>query len=341
MKKTITTIFSLLACLCGLDAQISINSGSQYKVGQTFTIQACGTGNITLSNAGANVNVDFSNAVASGNPITTNLVAPSSTPYASSFPSSNVAYSAISSQGNNSYTYYNSTSSKLELLGVANSTITMQYADPQLLYNMPTNFNDTYSDKAACTYITNGVDGKRSVNSTVLADAYGNITIPAGTYPYLRLKTTQTVIDSFFISGLFVSASVQNFITYNYMNSNFISPLFNYSQNTTIQGTSVSAFYYISGSTGFNEKESVNSNVKIFPNPAKSKISIDLGSNMNELKTINIYDLAGKLTLSAQANQLQNNIFDLNIQELSSGLYTLEIESEFSSQRRFGKFIIE
>ena len=69
-------------------------------------------------------------------------------------------------------------------------------------------------------------------------------------------------------------------------------------------------------------------NVKIYPNPAKENITIDLGEAENA--TIRLVDILGKeiLLKSGQSGQVS-----LNLSSLSSGVYFVEINSKGVSVR--------
>lgn len=63
------------------------------------------------------------------------------------------------------------------------------------------------------------------------------------------------------------------------------------------------------------------SNVKVFPNPASSFISIESNAQ-NEISTVQVFDMLGKQVINSE---LQNN--NLNVSALSKGIYMLKINS--------------
>ncbi len=70
----------------------------------------------------------------------------------------------------------------------------------------------------------------------------------------------------------------------------------------------------------------VSSNFKIYPNPAKSTITIDLLSIDNS--NIEVFDINGRKVLSQKLNANSNNI---NIDNLSSGVYLFKVNSDQGS----------
>ena len=72
-------------------------------------------------------------------------------------------------------------------------------------------------------------------------------------------------------------------------------------------------------------------NLQIFPNPTKNIINI---KNITEIKKIKIFDYLGKEVLT----QTENNN-EINVENLSKGIYLIEINSE--NQKVYKKFIKE
>jgi Secretion system C-terminal sorting domain len=342
MKKIITSVLALCFIQQFTVAQITITNKSGYYPGDFYTLKPCSTDNNMPSAAGANVNVSYSTLTNSSASQTVTYISPSTTPFSSSFPGATVATSFASSQVGDNTVYYNVSASKLELLGLRTPTYSMVYSNPQEIIKFPTAYNDNYSDNFSSSYSVAPYDGKRSGTVVSVADAYGNITTPVGTYPYLRMKTTQTIYDSLTVNGNLVNVSVSTTISYNYFNSNYKTSLFNYSEATTPQGTTKSAYYYVSGSTGINENGVVKESIKLYPNPAKHTLYIDTDLSQLGHVDFKVFDINGKLMNTQINTQLMNELssIPLNISSLTPGFYSLVIESEKGINKNI-KFIVE
>jgi uncharacterized repeat protein (TIGR01451 family) len=80
-----------------------------------------------------------------------------------------------------------------------------------------------------------------------------------------------------------------------------------------------------------------NGEYHIFPNPATHMLTIT--NNINTLKgTINIYDIVGKLWLSKTISQPVNKVVFNNLDELTNGLYFVNISNEFGEVKTI-KFV--
>lgn len=97
-------------------------------------------------------------------------------------------------------------------------------------------------------------------------------------------------------------------------------------------GCSITAYYwFLTLSNDSFVSNSENNKLQIFPNPTKNIIHI---KNNSEIEKIKIFDYLGKEVLT----QTQN-INEINIENLSKGIYLMEIQSE--NEKVYKKFIKE
>jgi hypothetical protein len=330
MKKILIILAFSIATLQTAFAQITITASSGYQAGDSYSIQPCDGNQIELSAEGANITVDYSDVVNNGDVQSQTFVDPSTTPYAAFFPNATVASATVSTQGNTAYGYYEITATKLDVLGVATSQYTMEYTNPSTQIVFPTNYNDSIYDEYEAQYTVNGVLVKRNAILVQKADAYGNITTPQGTFPYLRIAIVQEIVDSMFQSGELIALSYSELYTYNYMNSNFKAPIFTYSEIYTSQGDSYTAGYNISPATALKENTLFTSNENVFPNPAQNEINVEFTMNQNENVSFRIIDINGKVvrTLSPQTFSKGSHQLPLDITALPAGFYSVLIGSE-------------
>jgi hypothetical protein len=343
MKKILTMITLYCAALQTANSQITMTSASGFVPGDSYSIQQCDADLITISDAGANVNVDFSSLVNDGAPIVTSFVNPAGTPYASSFPTATVANSTISGQGVTAYAYYTNTSTALSVIGIASPQYTMTYQNPALQFKFPTQYNDTIYDEFEASYSANGVDVKRFGTIATKADAYGNITTPHGTFPYLRLYTVQTITDTFIMDGNIIGLSYSETYSYNYMNDQFKGPIFAYSEVYTGQGDASSAYYNVSPVTGLNETNMLTSKETVYPNPVSTGITtLSFELKSAEKLSFEVYDIHGKLvqTIQQQLMNAGSHNLPIDVSTLSPGFYSVQIATEQQGNKAV-KFVVK
>jgi len=92
--------------------------------------------------------------------------------------------------------------------------------------------------------------------------------------------------------------------------------------------------YNPSGTTGIAEV--AKENFSVYPNPANDVLTLNFDNINNADLTLNIYNLAGELVRSETLRQNQQQI---NIEELSNGIYMVEIKSKGWSEKQ--KLIIQ
>jgi hypothetical protein len=80
-----------------------------------------------------------------------------------------------------------------------------------------------------------------------------------------------------------------------------------------------------------------NLDVKIYPNPAKEKLFIELDRN-HTVQQLEMLDMLGKLVLTKQVEK-NSNLLEISVNELSKGSYLLKLTSEEGSW--IGKVVVE
>jgi len=74
-----------------------------------------------------------------------------------------------------------------------------------------------------------------------------------------------------------------------------------------------------------NTIENYSNNINIFPNPATSTINIEFDTSTQSKKTISLFDTNGKMV---QSFETQNKSYTMNISELPTGVYFLNVRDE-------------
>jgi len=93
--------------------------------------------------------------------------------------------------------------------------------------------------------------------------------------------------------------------------------------------------FIIDGTLGIEDIE--NENFTIYPNPSKGIINLVFKEPTNTLH-FNVFDVTGKIVYSKETSQFSNK-HELNLTQLSSGIYFLEVEND--SKRITKKLIIK
>ncbi len=195
--------------------------------------------------------------------------------------------------------------------------------------------------------------GSRSTSTGPLAYALRS-SLDAYTANIATGTLTNTSVWSLFSnSGLSISSAAGTAITFRIYGYNGTGAASASTANWRIDDLtltgSVNAFnatqcYSLLASTGSTTfrfaSPSINDNITLFPNPAKSYININYNSSKTVQTTFQIIDQLGRVVLNKTTfvNNGKNNL-QLNISTLKPGMYFIRLNNETNSQIQ--KFIIE
>jgi hypothetical protein len=249
-------------------------TGLNPVIGETYNIQNCNF--INPGNAGANQTWNLS-AMIGTSVVSTSYVAPSSTPHGSSFPNSNIAWSIPSS----SVSYYNASSSAMQYYGFAAGSLVMSYANPEDVLHYPFTYNNSYSDNWNTVYYNGAYTFYRNGTTNVIADGYGTLITPEGTYnDVLRVHLVQSYQDSAFIGVPYI-ATYHNDEYRWYKEGTHIQIATVYSLTVVGSGTTSNASYLISN-TAINQPTVSANSTLFYPNPASDHICFNIHLTKNE-----------------------------------------------------------
>lgn len=84
---------------------------------------------------------------------------------------------------------------------------------------------------------------------------------------------------------------------------------------------------------GVEENEPLFAVEGIFPNPASDKVTLSIYSAENQIGTIKILDLNGKVVqLQSTTLQMGNNVLEMNVHAWTKGIYFVQIMTENGQQ---------
>ncbi|MCC6252639.1 MAG: T9SS type A sorting domain-containing protein [Bacteroidia bacterium] len=234
---------------------------------------------------------------------TVDVIVPSTSPIGASFPTSNYALSLV---GQNSYSFFEVSSNKMEVLAWTISTPGSgnDYSpNPKTLMKFPFNFLDTVND----TYQKVG----ESVNNVTLTyDGYGTLVTPSITYTnVVRVKEDYGggAIDyQWYILNPFMSIAI-----------------FDHNFNRLYH-------FGASQATDITDQNNLQMQVSVYPNPAADYITI---TNIPNGSTIKITDITGRTFYSAENNNEKTTI---STTKFVNGVYFIQVaNSSLIATRKF------
>lgn len=305
MKHLIT----LLICttfLNGLLGQVTIQSNELAPVeGETFTVK----------------NTNWSSAGPSGNDVTwdlSSLQEVSTTEISHQAPDPTFSPSNIEqvrTTGTQVVTSHLETSQSGQYYhGIETNTTTIVYQDAMKTIAFPLNSSVNEVDNFSATFTVNGIPFTRAGTCTMVADGYGTLITPDGTFTdVIRLKIVQDFTDTY------SQGTIDTEITeYHWYKAGYHYPLALIAEVTSSAGPSQSSGQYFE-TTGVGVEDLSKDLVNVYPNPASSDITFELPSEL-DVTTIEIYNSVGKKVLDADVKVVKANI---SIVGLDSGVYSV------------------
>lgn len=321
MKKLLQNLFIISCATLSLDAiaQPTLTHASNSPVvGDKFDLK--NTNYVSPGSAGASQTWNLSAMSTTAAVTNYTAVTVASTPSASSYPSANVSVM----DGAGTYIYYNTSASAWLNYGPIAGGIVFSYSNPETYLNYPFNYTNSFVDAWACTY-TNSLVFYRAGNSTITADGWGTVTTPAGTFNnVMRVRHLQVYKDSCLSAPLIINYVNDEYLWYRPGTHYPIAAVYSF---TTGSSVFTGGSYLTNVLTGINENASLINSINIFPNPASQYLNIDCNLRSAQTSELFIYNGTGQIVkhFSELETVVGENKFELNVTDLASGIYYLQI----------------
>lgn len=256
---------------------------------------------------------------------------PATSPYSAVFPTSNLM---LHIPGYGLY-YMKSSATELIVLGLVDSIslsspAVIQMQSPDTVMVFPLNYNTTYTSKSmfdskfyygqlAGTFFADSIRIKNVSDASALVDGWGTLVHPDGNLDVLRETKTILSKDSMWVRlqsfSMWVLAYTNDSvkIEVNYHASGFGLPVFTVRADGSYVVQEIDWIYNPVTSAEFTESPLF----AVFPNPSGDYVT--LSTIRGEAKTVEIFDLSGKLVYSASAGK----DLTIDIRSWMPGMYVI------------------
>jgi hypothetical protein len=336
MKKNIfLVVAAMVAGSTVLLAQPTLTSNFNPTMGATTIIVKADSSGISEGAAGANVTFDFSALSMVGDTITYSYLYPSATPYGTKFPTATLSFLSEDGQGGAGFTYLKTSATGYEIVGVATPNLQLVYSNSQIFAQYPLTYNSTFTDDfAGLGTSAQGVTTYRMGNTSSVADAWGTLKLPQGTFNnVLRIKTIQTSKDSAsYMGNSFVFQN--NSVSYTFVRDDIQQQLLSITYNTYIEPVSGNetslksvTYYPEAPTTGPNSIHSAEKDLTytVYPNPASQQITITPHTDIKATH-YTITDMLGKTQINQNFDGLQAHTADISM--LNQGVFILSVYND-------------
>ena len=342
MKKTVLISAAFFGAVFTVNAQITVTSANYNAVtaaGMNQKVDTLPVAGIVPGSAGASQTYNFSalnSHLTSVSTFTTVAAGVLGSTYS-------VTSADVCMKQDTMYFYFDSSSTKLDMWGVAGNLLqngvnnAMVYSNPQTVITFPSTYNTAFTDVA--TYdntfnygalyqgynMVDSVREKETITTTSKIDGWGTVTTPNATFNCLRQNIKKHSVDSTWakvVIGTFhywlnLSGDTSNTQSYSYISTNGgpIVDIEYYADSSKI--------YQVRWNTTLDiavPQYEAENDITVFPNPVSDNLIIN-NSSMENLNAI-IYDLSGREVLNATISGQKKII---SVGTIENGIYLLRV----------------
>ena len=299
-------------------SQVTLNAGDVSPVpGQNFLVQ---TGDWIDPGFGWFGGVqDHTDFVASTSS-TISYVTVASTPFAANYSTSTVAEAA----GANTWGFMRANSTAFEFMGLRAPNVTLTCSSGMMIVPYPITYEGDNSESYTCSGTSAGESYTRTGDTYVVADGYGTLQLPYGSVAnVLRLYHTNTYTDA----GPLIDDQ-GTVTTYYWYKPGVEFPLLAVHDVNTFFVSQQYSRMLDPTSTGVAEALRNSIGLELYPNPATNAVSLVFGANGR--LHVDVIDATGRTVLVEDLGMRTPGVHrhELDIQELTPGMYTVRILDE-------------
>lgn len=331
MKQTVLTALVILSSVISttVNAQPTLTAATSNPLaGDIFYGHDVDVTGLAKGAAGAGVSWSFPTFTEIMLDTTSYLVC-SATPYCDSFAGSNIV-----SYDNTDYLYGVASTSALRFIGGFIDGQVARFTKPQTYITYPFTYNSIHKDTAAAFVSSFGL--YFTITDSAIADAYGTLTLPSGTFTnVLRVHLTSVEKDSFNIMGMPIVTESQT-ETYSWYVAGFHNPLLSMTYDTSGTGSPAltdAKYFTRNHPTAISNVTNSGSALQVYPNPASDKITIICTIVGATDAAITLSDLTGRVVASISAEQLAEgaNTVNIPVSNLANGIYIVNLRTAAGS----------
>ncbi len=338
MKKIYLLVFSFIG-ISQINAQITLTKAANEPViGNAYDSKGLDSNNTALpmNISGTNVTWNITNIIEAGGILTNTFIPASADPNSSNYPGTTI----VQSDGN-SVSYFKSSPSLYELLGLKVGAFVLNYnTNPATIASYPITMGYLNNDNGAGTIAATNPSVTGTFASTIqtTADGTGTLNFNSGTTIFsncLRLKTTQHISFNVTYMGFPLSGTIDQVI-YNYYVSSNKFPVFTVNYTSVIapgnnrKQVNISTLSFVT--VGVKENKLNDLIFKTYPNPAQNEVNIHYVLTQNDSYTFQVVNTFGQVVRSVSKPNLQPGMYNesIDLTGLSAGIYHVKVDGKNS-----------
>ena len=330
---------TVLVMLSTVYGQITITSDEiPHQVGTYSVYDEADSVEVNLGTPGGGRTWNFSSQVTDES-YDSWIVDKEGTPFADSFPTANLVNKEIEPYKDSvfSYSYSRLTTDAMAFLGmgtVSPETSMVMIWDEPMVWPLPMNYNDSWYTHASIHDTIEGVEMVMEWRIQCMADAWGTVNIPYGSFDCLRIQQYDTMITTVYFMGSPLYADTTDEISYQFLAEDYgqIVSIGSYPEETNPNFTTAESFSRLSYfTTGISQDELSTYNFELcnYPNPFTTTTEINYTLAQDAYVKLDVFNLVGeRLTTLVDGWQTKGaKTVRWDASELPEGIYLYRIET--------------
>lgn len=283
---------------------------------------------LPLSTTGNNSVWNFGSLVSTSIKANSAYLLPSAVPGSSNYPTATM----VQKQGG-LYNYFKSVSSpstQTEMLGINSNTLNLTFTNTAILAKFPVSYGNSFTDNISGTF-NFSISGTFNGSLSTQADGSGTLHLPGGLSlnNVLRVKSVQTI--QLYLG--FIPFGTAKQTVYNYFHASQKFPVLNitYSSLSITGSATPSLSAVVTGNSksiivGLNEWRESALGLRLYPNPMKDEIFIELENTEGEV-SLDVFDSKGTKLLTHSYTITKSASETLSLKELANGFYFVNVRA--------------
>jgi hypothetical protein len=190
------------------------------------------------------------------------------------------------------------------------------------IFKFPFGFGDTLQSNSAYSIQIPGMGYYgQTLNRQSHADAWGTVITPSGSFNALRIKSILNFTDSVYYESMGIGYNVPHTEThYTWLSNDLKFPVFVIEEKGVNFGGTIAIWADTAAFSNISELRSP-ANISVFPNPAKSFITVHLNEMHLSGEELVLTDLTGKILIR---EKIRSPIQQLQLKDVLPGIYILK-----------------
>lgn len=261
--------------------------------------------------------------------------------YGSYFPEATEYYASTQDDGDRQESFYQVSSNAYMAIGYAMEDRIIKYSDPSTVYSIPFLYNEIQNDTYGYTEVDGAVEYISNATTSTAFDGYGTLIMPFRTITdvaRLKRKENSTTVINFMGAPYYTfHADIVSYIWIVPGQADAILGI-TYAEYSDGPITSeVTAHVSIPQTTTGILKNTTATNAFIYPQPSTDQVTV-MAAALEGACRVKVYNLSGDV-VSETHQVAETEKLVLNVQDLSNGMYMLEIKNEDRTYRQ--KLVIQ